>query len=354
MAQKLRVLIVEDNERDAALLVRELQRGGYELVYTRVETAEAMSAALTNQVWDLVVSDFAMPRFSAQGALAVVRELQMDLPFILVSGTVGEEVAVEAMRAGAHDFMPKGHFTRLLPAIERELREAAGRAERRTIESQLRRAQRMEAIGLLTGGIAHDFNNLLGVIIGNVEALLDAVRPSPDKVELAEEILNGATRGADLTRRLLAFARQQPLSPRVVDLNERLPGIVAMLQRTLGESILVSARLAEGLWPTRIDPSQVEDALLNLAINARDAMPNGGALTIETANAQLDEHYAVLHVDAMPGEYVALSATDTGGGMSAEIIEHAIEPFFTTKEQGKGTGLGLSMVYGFAKQSAAI
>jgi signal transduction histidine kinase len=351
MAQKLRVLIVEDNERDAALLVRELQRGGYELTYRRVETKEGMSAALVNEAWDLVVSDFAMPRFSAPAALALVRERQLDLPVIIVSGTVGEEVAVEAMRAGAHDFMPKGQFSRLLPAIEREMREAAGRVERRTIESQLRRAQRMEAIGHLTGGIAHDFNNLLGVIIGNVEALLESVRANPDQVELAEEVLKGAGRGADLTHRLLAFARQQPLSPRVVDLNERLPAILAMLRRTLGESIHVSATLAEGLWPTRIDPSQIEDALLNLAINARDAMPNGGGLTIETMNAQLDEHYALLHSDAVSGDYVALSVTDTGVGMSPEIVEHALEPFFTTKEQGKGTGLGLSMVYGFSKQS---
>ena len=141
MAQKLRVLIVEDNERDAALLVRELQRGGYELTYERVETPEAMSAALANQVWDVVVSDFVMPRFSAPAALALVRERQPDLPVIIVSGTVGEEVAVEAMRAGAHDFMPKGRFTRLLPAIEREMREAAARVEREAIENQLRRAQ---------------------------------------------------------------------------------------------------------------------------------------------------------------------------------------------------------------------
>jgi signal transduction histidine kinase len=351
MAQKLRVLIVEDYERDAALLVRELQRGGYELTFERVETPQAMNAALANQVWDIVISDFAMPHFSAQGALALVRERQMDLPFIIVSGTVGEEAAVEAMRAGAHDFMPKGQFSRLLPAIEREMREAAGRVERRAIEGQLRRAQRMEAIGHLTGGIAHDFNNLLAVIIGNVDALLDLVRESPDLTEFANEVLKSAMHGADLTRRLLAFARQQPLSPEVVDLNERLPAIVTMLRRTLGESIHVSATLFEDLWLTLIDPSQVEDALLNLAINSRDAMPNGGALTIETANAYLDDHYALLHAEVIPGEYVALSVTDTGDGMSAEIIERAIEPFFTTKEPGKGTGLGLSMVYGFAKQS---
>ena len=351
MGQKLRVLIVEDNERDAALLVRELQRGGYDLTFERVDTADAMNAAFESQSWDLVVSDFSMPRFSAQAALALVKARELDLPFIIVSGTVGEEVAVDAMRAGAHDFMPKGKFVRLLPAIKRELQDAAGRAERKAIENQLRHAQRMESIGHLTGGIAHDFNNLLGVIIGNIDMLLESMKGDADQTELANAALSSALRGGELTRRLLAYARQQPLSARVVDLTERLPDILVMLRRTLGESIQIRTTLADGLWLTRVDPSQIEDALLNLAINARDAMPGGGDLTIETANAQLDEHYALLPADIAPGDYVVLSVTDTGSGMPAEVIERAIDPFFTTKERGKGTGLGLSMVYGFSKQS---
>jgi signal transduction histidine kinase len=351
MGKQLRVLIVEDNERDAALLLRELKRGGYDLIFERVDTPEAMAAAIGSQPWDLVISDYSMPRFGAPAALDLVRKAQLDLPFIIVSGTVGEEVAVESMRAGACDFMPKGEFTRLLPAIDRELREAQLRAVHRAMEDHLRQAQKVETIGQLTGGVAHDFNNLLGVIIGNLDLLIDMLRPDPARAELAESALSAALRGAELTKRLLAVARQQPLSARAIDINERLPGMVAMLRRTLGEAIDIRTALAPDLWPARADPSQVEDALLNLAINARDAMPGGGALMIETANVRLDESYPAAVAEIAPGDYVALSVTDTGEGMAAEVIERATEPFFTTKPPGEGTGLGLSMIYGFAKQS---
>jgi signal transduction histidine kinase len=351
MGQMLRVLIVEDNERDAALLLRELRRGGYDLAFERVETPEAMAEAIDTQSWDLVISDYSMPRFGAPAALDLVHKAHLDVPFIIVSGTVGEETAVASMRAGACDFMPKGEFTRLLPAIERELREAALRADHRAIEDHLRQAQKIEAIGQLTGGVAHDFNNLLGVIVGNLDMLLDTLQADPDRAELADAALNAALRGAELTKRLLAVARQQPLSTRVIDLNERLPGMVAMLQRTLGEDIHISTSLADDLWAARADPSQVEDALLNLAINARDAMPMGGDLAIETANVVFDEEPAALQREIAPGDYVMMSVTDTGVGMPPDVIARATEPFFTTKPPGKGTGLGLSMIYGFARQS---
>ena len=350
MAQTLRVLVVEDNERDAALLLRELKRG-YEIEFERVETEPAMVAALASRVWDMIISDYSMPRFSALEALAVLHRTELDLPFLIVSGTIGEEAAVDAMRAGAHDFLPKGNYTRLLPAIARELREAQIRARHRTIEHRLRQAQKMEAMGQLTGGVAHDFNNLLGVIVGNIDLLMDQVRGNPAQQELAEAALSSAMRGAELTKRLLAFSRQQPLATKVIDLNRRLPDMITVLQRTLGESIRITPLLASGLWPARADPSQLADALLNLAINARDAMPEGGTLTIETANTHVDEHQAALHSELRPGNYVTLSVTDTGTGMPPDVIERAIEPFFTTKEPGKGTGLGLSMIYGFAKQS---
>ncbi len=350
MARPLRVLIVEDDERDVALLLRELKRGGYDPVSERVETSATMNAALEKQTWDLVVSDFSMPQFSANAALDEVRKAGLDLPFIIVSGTVGEETAVEAMRAGAHD-MPKGQFTRLLPAIARELREAELRAKHRTIEQQLRQAQKMEAIGQLTGGIAHDFNNLLAVIVGNLDLLCEIEQANPTQANLIDAALSSALRGAELTKRLLAFARQQPLSAQVLNLNDRLPDMIAILQRTMGESIQINTGLTTDLWSARIDPSQLEDALLNLAINARDAMPDGGTLLIETANIHLDAEYAASHAEITPGDYISLSVTDTGTGISPEIVERVIEPFFTTKEHCKGTGLGLSMVYGFAKQS---
>jgi PAS domain S-box-containing protein len=223
--------------------------------------------------------------------------------------------------------------------------------ERIATEGQLRHAQRMDAIGQLTGGMAHDFNNLLAVIIGNLDMLGESVRKDPRQVEFVERALAGAERGAELTRRLLAFARRQPLAPQVIALNDRLPSMVQLLRRTLGENIHVASQLADALWPTRADPSQVEDALINLAINARDAMPEGGSVTIETANVELDEHYSAQNPEVAPGEYVMLAVTDTGSGMPPEVVERAIEPFFTTKPPGSGTGLGLSMIYGFVKQS---
>jgi len=343
-------LIVEDNERDAALLVRELKRGGYEPDFVRVETKDDMTKALDYGSWDLIVSDYSMPTFSGLAALALVKERHIDRPFLIVSGTIGEEVAVEAMRAGAHDFMPKGKLTRLIPAIQREMKEAAGRAERRVIESQLRQAQKMEALGHLTGGIAHDFNNLLGVIVGNADLLLESVKSNANQWELATDVLNSALRGADLTRRLLAFARQQPIATRAVPLNESVGRLLGMLERTLAAGINVRSELVDGLWLTRVDPSQIEDALLNLSINAQDAMPGGGTLTIRTRNVCLEE-LAKPVPDFQPGDYVELSVTDTGTGMPPDVVERALEPFFTTKPQGKGTGLGLSMVYGFVKQA---
>jgi PAS domain S-box-containing protein len=219
------------------------------------------------------------------------------------------------------------------------------------VEAELRQAQKMEAIGQLTGGIAHDFNNLLGVIIGNVEFLLDALQEQPDETDLAREILNSALSGADLTRRLLAFARRQTLQPRRIDLNAYLPNHVAILRRVLGETIQITLNFADDLWSIRADPSQVGDALLNLAINARDAMPRGGRLSIETANAHVDADIAPEDGGMTPGDYIVLAVTDTGVGMAPELLERVVEPFFTTKGPGAGSGLGLSMIYGFARQS---
>jgi PAS domain S-box-containing protein len=216
-------------------------------------------------------------------------------------------------------------------------------------EAELRQAQKMEAIGQLTGGIAHDFNNLLGVIIGNAEFLTDTIQNHPDQVGLVKEIMDSALSGADLTRRLLAFARRQTLQPRRIDLNGYLPNHTTILRRLLGESIHITMTLAPDLWPTRVDPSQVGDALLNLTINARDAMPLGGRIHISTANV----HLAPDQQDPMvaPGDYVVLTVSDTGSGMPPEVLERATEPFFTTKPAGAGSGLGLAMIFGFARQS---
>ncbi|WP_409523065.1 PAS domain-containing protein [Nitrincola sp. MINF-07-Sa-05] len=223
--------------------------------------------------------------------------------------------------------------------------------QQRKDQEQLRQAQRLESLGHLTGGIAHDFNNLLTVIMGNAELLMEEISPEDDKWPLAEIISNAANRGSQLTSRLLAFARRQPLDPKIIDINQAVRNMTSLLQHTLGEHIEISLIALPDIWPAMVDPGQLESALLNLAINARDAMPSGGKLTIETNNVELDESYAAHHGEIAPGEYVVLALSDTGSGISHEHLARVFEPFFTTKEKGKGTGLGLSMVYGFVKQS---
>jgi PAS domain S-box-containing protein len=218
-------------------------------------------------------------------------------------------------------------------------------------EERLRDSQRMEAIGQLTGGVAHDFNNLLQVIRGNLELLQPSVQGDERASARLRNALYGAERAAQLTRQLLAFARRQPLAPKVVNLARLISDMADLLRRTLGESIEVETVVAGGLWNTIADPAQVESALLNLALNARDAMPEGGRLTVEITNAALDEAYVSTVSELSAGQYVMLAVTDTGEGMSDEVRARVFEPFFTTKIDGKGTGLGLSMVYGFVKQS---
>jgi PAS domain S-box-containing protein len=227
--------------------------------------------------------------------------------------------------------------------------------ERRAAEERLLQAQKMEGIGQLTGGVAHDFNNLLTVIIGNLEALQRHLgENSLDSGRLrrsADNAMRGARRAESLTQRLLAFSRQQPLDPKPVDVGRLVTGMSDLLRRTLGEHIAVETVLAGGLWRAHADPSELEVAILNLAVNARDAMQDGGKLTIETANIHLDERYAASQIEVLPGQYVMLAVTDNGSGMPAETVAKAFEPFFTTKDVGHGTGLGLSQVYGFVKQS---
>ncbi len=218
-------------------------------------------------------------------------------------------------------------------------------------EAVLRESQKMQAIGQLTGGIAHDFNNLLTVIMGNLELARAKVDGRDTVVSHIERSLWAAQRGGTLTSQLLAFARKQPLAPAPIDLSVTLPELVPLLRRTLGEHIDVRFVDTAGLWPAMADPAQLESAVLNLALNARDAMPGGGRLTIEMANKVLDEHYARAHAEVTPGDYVMVAVSDTGHGMTPDVVARVFEPFFTTKTEGRGTGLGLAMVFGFVKQS---
>ena len=224
--------------------------------------------------------------------------------------------------------------------------------QRIALEQQLRQSQKLDAIGHLTGGVAHDFNNILTVITGSIEILADAVAHSPQFAAIARMIDDAAGRGADLTRQLLAFARKQPLQPRSTDVNRLILDTAKLLRPTLGESVEIKTTLEEDPWPAMIDPSQLGTALINLTVNARDAMPGGGTLILETGNVMLDASFAAIHAEEVrPGPYVMISVTDTGVGIPADIHDMVFEPFFTTKEVGQGTGLGLSMVYGFVKQS---
>jgi two-component system, cell cycle sensor histidine kinase and response regulator CckA len=218
-------------------------------------------------------------------------------------------------------------------------------------DAQLAQAQKMEAVGQLTGGVAHDFNNLLTVVIGNLEMAALDTAPGAPAGPMIDTAMRAAERGAELVQRLLAFARRQVLQPKVIGLNELIGGLLPLLKRSLGEDIGIETVFAADIWPTLVDRGQVENALINLAINARDAMPSGGKLTIETANADLDADYATRNADVMPGQYAMLAVTDTGTGMTPDVLSRAMEPFFTTKEPGKGSGLGLAMIYGFVKQS---
>jgi PAS domain S-box-containing protein len=468
------VLVVEDSEDDADLLLIALRRSGFEVSSLRVDTAPELRRALAEHVWDVIVSDYSMPQLDAPLALKILKDTALDIPFLVVSGTINEEMAVDALRAGAHDFMAKGKLARLAPAIERELREVAVReavrraeqalreselryrriiestnegvwvldaeartsfvnartasmlgrdvseildkplldflhdpsgaplavslAERRAcvqletkleradgsttcvsldstpifdvdgryegalvmatdithrkqLEDQLRHVQKMEAVGSLAGGVAHDFNNILSIVLSCSSLLLDKLPAGdPNRADL-EEIREAGERAAELTRQLLAFSRRQVLQPRILDLNQVLDALRSMLRRLVPAHIEFSLPTSHALGKVRADRSQMEQVIMNLVVNARDAIAETGEITITTSDMQLDAHYASTHVGVTPGSYVMLAVTDTGIGMDAATRGRIFEPFFTTKEQGKGTGLGLATVFGIVQQS---
>ena len=379
--QPRRHILLADDNADMRDYVVRLLRPRYDVEAVR-DGQLALAAAQARRP-DLILSDVMMPRMDGFGLLAGIRAdpALRDLPVILLSARAGEEARVEGLDAGADDYLVKPFTARELAARVRsnlelarlrqqardtlleanemlETRVATEIGRRAKVEEALRQSQKMEAIGHLTGGVAHDFNNLLTVIGGGVETLARMLTKLPlgsDEARIRralEMIAQGSQRAATLTHRLLAFARRQTLDPKPLDANKLVAGMSELLRRTLGEAVAMETVLAGGLWRTAADANQLENALLNLAVNARDAMPQGGKLTIETANTHLDDAYTAAHGDISPGQYVMIAVSDTGAGMDAETLDRVFEPFFTTKDVGHGTGLGLSQVYGFIKQSS--
>ena len=350
----LRVLLVEDSALDADLIAASLCDAGYEPSMERVQTSEEMRSALQRSDWDVILSDYTLPTFSAPEALAIAQELQPDIPFIIVSATAGEDAAVRALKAGASDFLVKGRLTGLVPAIERELRDASVRREREVergaLEDRLRQSHKLEAIGRLAGGIAHDFNNLLTVIIGYTEMVLEQIGPDKPISKDLEEIRSASNRAVALTRQLLAFSRKQTLNVVTMELNEIIASMRNMLERLISEDIVIRSQLAERLPPILADRVQVEQVVMNLVMNARDAMPRGGIVTIQTLVADAPTVELAIHERVAPGRYAGLVISDTGQGMSAATQAKIFEPFFTTKGAGEGTGLGLATVYGVVQQ----
>jgi two-component system cell cycle sensor histidine kinase/response regulator CckA len=346
----LRVLIVEDNEYDAEIVVRQLKQAGFDPSWVRVDSEPSYLKALDPDL-DVILADFNMPTFSAPRALELLRSRGIGVPLIVVSGSIGEETAVKVLQAGASDYLLKDRLARLGDAVRRVIEERQLQRERHALEEQYRQSQKMEAVGQLAGGIAHDFNNLLTAIQGYCELVASGLgTDNPVEREL-NEIRRAADRAASLTRQLLAFSRRQILEPRVLDLRDSLRGIEPMLRRLIGEDIQVVVHAADEIGRVRADPGQIEQVILNLAVNARDAMPQGGTLRLEVADVELDDTFARNHPATTPGRYVLLAVSDTGIGMDGATRARVFEPFFTTKEKGKGTGLGLSTVYGIVKQS---
>jgi len=347
MSVPLRVLIVEDSEDDTLLMLLELRRNGYEPTSERVDSAEAMSAALDRQTWDLIISDYAMPRFSMSTALTMVQEKGLDLPFIVVSGAIGEEAAVAAMRAGAHDYVMKGNIARLAPVVERELREAEMRRERKRVEEELKTAQeyltqseRLRALGEMASGVAHDFNNILAIILGRAQLALEDVED--EKLRKSIQVIEQTALDAATTvRRLQGFAGVNGVHAlKEVDLKHLVEGAIEMvesrreeLEQTHGIAIEIGAELNE-VTPIVGDAAELREALLNIIFNAMDAMPRGGKITIKSKQENSS---------------IVLSISDTGIGIPKEIKKKLFDPFFTTKAS-KGSGLGLSVTYGIVNK----
>jgi two-component system, cell cycle sensor histidine kinase and response regulator CckA len=357
MTTLLRVLHLETNPQDADRIEALLVDGGLSCAIRRVETRRTFTSALNDGQVDLILAEFFLHGFDEGGALEVAQQLVPDVPFIFISAARAETLCIEHMHRGATDCISKEGLGRLVPSVRRVLREREARAARRQAEEallqsdmQLRQLQKLEAVGRLAGGLAHDFNNLLMVIMGQSQVLLSEMGPDHPLRNRVEEMQKAGERAKMLIRQLLTFSRKQTSGSKVLSPNATLSNCESMLRRLIGTDIQLTLRLSVDDLRIKADPAFVEQIVMNLVINARDAMPTGGKLTIEAASANLDR-VPTYHVNPLPpGEYVKVSVSDTGCGMSPEVQAQIFKPFFTTKEEGKGTGLGLSTVFGIVTE----
>lgn len=358
MITPLRVLHLESNRHLSDRIETMLTDGGIPCVIRRIESRAAFTSALTEGEVDLILAEFILPWLDGQSALELARTLASDVPVIFVSATLQGKQSIEQLYRGATDCIPKNELDRLVPSVRRILREQQERAARARAESalleseaQFRQVQKLEAVGRLAGGLAHDFNNLLTIIMGQSQVLLSEMDPNDPLRSRVEEMHKAGDRARILIRQLLTFSRKQPSQAKVLSLNTVLVDFEPMLGRLIGDDIQLTLRPSVDDLKVKTDPAWLEQVVMNLVVNAKDAMPEGGKLTIETTGVDLD-HAPLYHISPItPGAYVRLSVADSGSGMTPEVQSHVFEPFFTTKEEGKGTGLGLSTVFGIVTQS---
>jgi two-component system cell cycle sensor histidine kinase/response regulator CckA len=345
MKQTLNILHIEDSREDSEIISRLLASNGFNCKIKRVESRPEIFDALEKDSFDLILADCKLPDFSGLRALEIAHALKPETPFVFVSGTIGEETAIESLRNGATDYVLKDRLSRLVPAIRRALSEAEERTMCRQLQQRLREAGRLEAISTLSNGIAHDFNNILTIILGHA-SLLTMENGNPDRVlEISNTISDAARRGSEIVQQLLAFAHKSDGRVTPADLSRYLQANLITLQERLPGQIDLTLETSEDLPTILMDVSQLDRILTNLITNSMDAMPEGGRITLSTKLVTSAE-LPILLPELGNETFVCLTVTDTGKGIDSTTREHVFEPFFTTKERGRGTGLGLPVVYG--------
>ncbi len=351
MKSPLRILHLEDDPRDAALVHAALEDQSIKCESILVQNRNDFVAELERGGIDLILSDFSLPTFDGLAAAQIVRQRWPAIPLILVSGTLGEDLCIDSFKNGATDYVLKERLSRLAPAVRRAMEESERRAEQKKLEANLIEAQKMDVLGQLAGGVAHDFNNILAVIMGYTDLTIRKLASNNEALSNLETIRSAAERAVGLTRQLLIFSRKQTVQPTVLNLNDVVSDLDKMLRRLIDENIEI--KIIPGLHLGRInaDSGYLGQVVMNLVVNARDAMPDGGVITIAASNEALDENFARAHAGVKPGSYVMLSVSDTGTGMTEEVKSHLFEAFFTTKPKGKGTGLGLTTCQTIVHQS---